>query len=144
MSSSRKRKWTQKEALEKLKVHEKNFQLAAEDLCEELLPDGCHDKETSSEVEKLSKTIDRVRLKLIRLQNKDKQRRFRHCEDQLDDTFVCASQFSIFASQGSGNEEMVDADDSSEPFSSQDLFESLLQSTRAPKSTKRDRSQIQF
>ncbi len=36
--SNRKRKWTKAEALETLKKHQKNIQLAAEEICEEMLP----------------------------------------------------------------------------------------------------------
>jgi hypothetical protein len=52
---SRKRKWTKREALDVLQKHQRNMQLAAEEICEELLPEDFHDDETSAEVERLNK-----------------------------------------------------------------------------------------
>jgi hypothetical protein len=34
----RKRKWTKREALEVIRRHQKNIRLAAEEICEEMLP----------------------------------------------------------------------------------------------------------
>jgi hypothetical protein len=119
---ARKRKWTRREALDIIKKHQRNFQLAAEEICEELLPE-----ETSAEVEKFDRTITNVRVALGKLGERDKMRKFRHKEAELEETFVSSSQYSLFqSSQGSTQT----THSSIEQFDSQELPNSLPQSTQ--------------
>jgi len=123
--STRKRKWTRKDALDVLKKHQKNFQSAAEEICEELLPSGFHDEETTLEIEKLERIIFNIGSALGKLNAQDKQRKFRHNQDALEQTFASSSQYSLFqSSQESTQESSVNT------FDSQDLFSSLPQSTQ--------------
>ena len=125
--SARKRKWTKKEALETIKNHQRNFQFVAEEICDELLPLDFHDKETTVEIEKLEQTVNQVRIGLVKLHSLDKQRKFRHDPAELNCTFFNASQHSLFqSSQGS----VQKYDSSVETFDSQELLESLPQSTQ--------------
>jgi hypothetical protein len=86
--------------LSKLKEHNFYFAKVADEICQELLPkDGEDDDETTSEVEALGKTVEIVRSKLHYLQDQFKKRKYRHCPEKLDETFISASQFSLFDSQ---------------------------------------------
>jgi len=125
--SSRKRKWTKREALEVIKKHQKNMQLAAEEICDELLPADFHDEETSAEVEKFDRTLSSLRVSLGKLSAQDKVRKFRNNEAMLEETFVNSSQYSIFqSSQGSTQARCSSLED----FDSQELLDSLPQSTQ--------------
>lgn len=97
--SSRKRKWTRKEALEVIKKHQKHLQLAAEEICEEMLLCDFHDEEATTEIDRLERTILNVRVALGKLRDQDKRRKFRHKQEALEETFVKSSQYSIFDSK---------------------------------------------
>ncbi len=98
----RKRKLSRIEALSKLQEHKYYFSEVAEEICQDLLPqDSAYDEETSFEVENLSKTVKTIAARLKTLHEQYKKRQFRHCPEKLDETFVSASQYSIFDSQAS-------------------------------------------
>ncbi len=103
LSSSRKRKITVREALHLVNIHGANLQKAAEDLCSVLLPIKDFDDETSAEVEKLEDVVNSVRKNLNTIHSKNKQRKFRHHPEKLDETFFSASQSSLFNSQQSSD-----------------------------------------
>ena len=42
MEERRKRKWTKGEALEIIRKHQENIRVAAEEICEEMLPGNVH------------------------------------------------------------------------------------------------------
>ena len=60
----RKRKWTRRELLAKLKEYDQNISLLAAELCDEMLPESGHDDETEEHIQKLKITVDKVRGRL--------------------------------------------------------------------------------
>ena len=100
MEPIRKRKFSKGEVLEKLKSHGRYFQSASEEICHELLKEDWEpDDETSAEVDKLSSIIEIVRARIDRLYKENRKGKFRRFPDELDQTLVSASQFSLFGSQ---------------------------------------------
>ena len=125
--TTRKRKWTKKEALEAIRSHQSSLQLVAEQICDEMLPLNFHDDETSAEVEKLEHIVEKIRTALSKLWFFDKQRKFRHDPEALEETFVCTSQYSLFQSS---QESTGQKTSSLETFDSQELQQDIPQSSQ--------------
>ena len=126
--STKKRKWSNAEALEKIRQFDSDLQDVANEMCSEMV----QDPNSSEIVEKLVRTVEAVRKCLAKLQKQDKQRKFRHKPEELENTFLNYSQYS-FANQSLSQGRASSQEDM---FSSQDLMDSLpvAQSTQRPSS----------
>jgi hypothetical protein len=55
----RKRRYTKREALEKLKTHKRALE-AVKDICEDLLPDAFHDQETEENIKESNQKLNLI------------------------------------------------------------------------------------
>jgi hypothetical protein len=106
--SGRKRAFTKREALDILDEYDRKFSDAATHLCEEFLG-GAVDDESSAKIEKLTRTINKIKAELYCLQEKRIKRKLRHDPAALDEVFASASQYSGF-SQSTQSTESIDCD----------------------------------
>ena len=78
--------------------HKKNLTLAAEELCLGLLPEKM-DPELANEIEEFQRVVTLVRTKLGKLVKHEQERKFRNHPEELEDSFLRSSQYSLFQSQ---------------------------------------------
>ncbi len=136
--TSRKRKITVGEALNLVNIHGANLQRAAEDLCSALLPAKEFSDETSAEVEKLEEVINSVRKNLNSIYTKNKQRKFRHYPEKLDETFFSASQSSLFNSQKSSEEFLSQLDSAHTSTQNEEQISASNEYAKQPITSKMD------
>ena len=104
LAPSRKRKFTKKEVLELLKERGNDLEKVAEEICEELVPFDVNDDEerlVGDRLERMAKATANLEKKIMHLKKANKERKFRHHPEKLEETVVSCSQSSIFQTDDS-------------------------------------------
>ena len=118
----RKKELTGNEIIGKLKANDNDVSKAVQEVIEELCPFDITDEEAlkiEGRVERLQKTNRLLEMKLWKVKQQIKERKFRHKPEVLDEKFVSSSQYSIFDSQEeeidqgeeSGDEEWMEGEE---------------------------------
>ena len=104
LAPTRKRKFSKREVLALLKERENDLEKVAGEICEELVPfDATIEEEllVNDRLERMAKAAGNVERKVRKLQKANKERKFRHNQEMLEETLVSCSQNSIFQSEDS-------------------------------------------
>ena len=104
VAPTRKRKFSKREVLELMREKENDLEKVAGEICEELVPfDVTIEEEllVNDRLERMAKTATNIERKIRKLQDANRERKFRHCPEKLEETFVSCSQNSIFQSEDS-------------------------------------------
>ena len=104
LAPTRKRKFTKGEVLELLKERGKDLEKVVEEICEELVPFDVNDDEerlVKDRLERMARAAITLEKKIRRLQKANKERKFRHHPEKLEETVVSCSQSSIFQTDDS-------------------------------------------
>ena len=99
LAPTRKRKFTKGEVLELLKERGNDLEKVAEEICEELVPFDVNDDEerlVRDRLERMARAAANLEKKIRHLQKCNKERKFRHHPEKLEETVVSCSQSSIF------------------------------------------------
>ena len=104
LAPTRKRKFSKREVLALLKEKENDLEKVVGEICEELVPfDVTIEEELQvyDRLERMAKAAENIERKVRHLQKANKERKFRHNQEKLEETFVSCSQNSIFQSEDS-------------------------------------------
>ena len=104
LAPTRKRKFSKREVLALLKEKEGDLEKVVGEICEELVPFDVtieEELQVNDRLERMANAAKSLERKVRKLQKANKERKFRHCLEKLEETFVSCSQNSIFQSEDS-------------------------------------------
>ena len=104
LAPTRKRKFTKGEVLKLLKERGNDLEKVVGEICEELVPFDVNDDEerlVRDRLERMAKAATTLEKKIRHLQKANKDRKFRHHPEKLEETVVSCSQSSIFQTDDS-------------------------------------------
>ena len=110
--AKRKKEVTGREILAKLKQNENDVNKVVREMIEELCPFDINDEEAlgiEDRLERFDKVANLLKKKVWKLQQKVKQRKFKHKPELLDEKVVSSSQYSLLDLQEGGDVDRVRA-----------------------------------
>ena len=115
----RKKFFTGREIIGKLKEHNNKISEVCKEITEELCPHNLSEMEEGEAqdiLEKIERVAEILRVNVGRLAKANKERKYRHCPEKLDERFISCSQYSCLQSEASGGDlESQDLDSSYSP-----------------------------
>ena len=104
VAPKRKRKFSKREVLALLTEKENDLEKVAGEICEELVPFDVtieEELQVNDRLERMAKAAINIERRVRKLLEANRERKFRHCQEKLEETFVSCSQNSIFQSDDS-------------------------------------------